>query len=304
MKATGILKELRIKYGRSIFLTVLGTLILTFGVAVFTIPHRLVAGGMSGLAILLDALIGSEFLTVDGIIAILTWVFFALGWIFLGSGFAAKTLLSTIVYPIGVSLFLPLTDPTVLGGFFNLQDAKHGQISLLLAAAAGGLFVGLGCALTFLGGASTGGTDIPALILCRYFSRLKSSVALFVTDATIILGGMLIQGDLTLTLLGILHAFICAAVIDRVFLGPSRALMAQIVSKKYEEINRAVIEELGRTSTVLDAVGGYSQEQKKMISVSFTMSQYTALLRLVRRIDAEAFVTVHRVHEVSGTGWK
>ncbi len=288
---------------KNVFLTVLGTLVLAFGTAIFILPFELVCGGVSGIAIILSEIIPFEFVTIDLIITVLTWLLFFIGLVVLGKSFAAKTLISTVIYPIALSAFLRLASPDVLGGFFYLGQNENAELSLFLAAAAGGVAVGAGCAITFLGGGSTGGVDIIALTICKIFRRLKSSVVIFAIDAGTVLLGMFIIGDLVLTLLGVLSAFISATVVDRLFLGMSRAFIANIITDSPEKINREIIKRLERTSTILSAVGGFSGEEKKMIMVSFTMSEYASLLAIIKEVDKNAFVTVHPAHEISGEGW-
>lgn len=288
---------------KNIFLTVAGTVILAAGTAIFVVPFDLVAGGVSGLAIIIKRLIPAEFVTIDLIVTVLTWALFFVGLIVLGRAFAMKTLISSVVYPIGVSLFLKLTDPNVFGGFFSLQSSVHSDIALLLGATLGGVLIGAGCAITFLGGGSTGGVDILAFALCKAFKKWKSSVVIFIIDASVVVLGMFIIGDFVLTLLGILSAFISALMVDKVFLGGSRAFIAQIVTDQYDEINARVIERLERTTTIFDATGGYSGRGKKMVMVSFTMSQYADLVSIINKADKYAFVTIHRAHEINGEGW-
>ena len=288
---------------RNVILIVVGTLILSFGTAVFILPFDLIAGGMSGLAIVIDALIPIEFFTVDLIITILTWSLFFLGFLIFGKNFVAKTLISAIVYPLGVTLFLKLTDPTVLGGLFCLTASEYTELPLIISAMVGGALVGIGCSITFFSGGSTGGVDIIAFVLCKIFKRLKSSTAFFLTDATIVLLGVFLTKDLILSLLGVTSAMIAAIVIDKIFLGGTAALVAQIVTENGEEINRAVIEQMDRSTTILKATGGYSKREKQMLTVSFNMRQYAQLMNIVRRADASAFVTVWRAHEISGEGW-
>ena len=298
-----VIKKELWKYTRNVILVVVGTLILSFGTAVFILPFDLVTGGMSGLAIVIDAIIPSEFLTVDRIIALLTWVLFLVGFAIFGKAFAAKTFLSAILYPMGITLFLKLTDPSVLGGVFCLQASEYKELPLILAATTGGALVGIGCAITFLSGGSTGGTDILAFILCKIFKRLKSSTAIFLIDVTIILLGVILSRNLIHSLLGILSAMITAAVIDKIFLGGTSALVAQIVTERAEEINQGVIDLMERSTTIFEATGGYSKRKKQMITVSFSMRQYTLLMDIVHRADPVAFVTVWRAHEIRGEGW-
>ncbi len=288
---------------KNIALTLLGTLTLAFGNAIFIIPFDLVCGGVTGLSIALSGIIKSDFLTTEVLIALLSWSLFFAGLFILGRSFALKTLLSTAIYPIGISFFSRLTDPNVLGGFFVFEAERYGEISLLLAAIFGAFFIGTGCALTFLGGGSTGGADIIAFSICKFFKRLKSSYVIFAVDAAVIVFGMFTLKNLALTLLGILSAFITAIVIDKLFLGESGAFVAQIVSEKSGEISDAIIKNLERSTTFFDVTGGYSKSGKKMLMVSFKKEQYLELIRLIDRIDPRAFVTVHRAHEVRGEGF-
>lgn len=288
---------------KNMALVVGGTLILSFATAVFVIPFDLVVGGISSIAIILHKVISVEVITVDVLITVVTWLLFFVGLFCLGRQFAIKTLLSTIVYPIGFSLFSKLLDPGVLDGIFCLDQSRYSHIAVLLAALFGGILIGMGCALTFLGGGSTGGVDIFAFILCKFFKKLRSSVVIFVIDAVTILLGLLVVKDLVITLLGITAAFVGALVVDKIFLGKSRAFMAQIVTDHYQEVNRLVAERLERTTSILDIEGGYSGEKKKMLMVTFTLSQYNELLAIVSQTDPTAFVTVHPAHQINGEGW-
>lgn len=289
---------------RNIILVIVGTVILAFGTAVFLLPFNLIAGGMSGLAIVIDEILPfDEVLTVDVLITILTWSLFLLGFLIFGKGFAAKTLISAIVYPIGTTLFLKLTEPDVLGGLFCLRASEYTELPLILAATVGGALVGVGCAITFFSGGSTGGTDIIAFILCKIFKRLKSSTAMFLTDVTIVLLGVFLTQNLVLSLLGIVSAMIIAFVIDKIFLGGTSAFVAQIVTDYGDEVNRAIIDEANRTTTIFEVKGGYSGKDKKMLTITFSMRYYTQLMDIVHRVDPAAFITVWRAHEIRGEGW-
>ena len=295
-------KELLMKL-RNLFLVIVGTTILGFGVGVFILPFDLVTGGVSGIAILLKKIIPIEAISVELYTTIVTWVLFFLGLIFLGKDFALKTLTSTIVYPIAINLSSLLVSPDVLKGFFYLQGSAYQQIAIVLASVFGGAFVGAGCAITFLGGGSTGGVDIISLIISKYIPRIKSSVSMFIIDGLLVVLGMFILNDFVLTLLGIVSAFICAIVVDFLFVGESKAFVCEIITDKYEEINLAIREKIDRTTTLIDVVGGYSKEKKKMVMVSFTMNQYSQLTSLISNIDKDAFMTIHRAHEINGKGF-
>ena len=129
-------------------------------------------------------------------------------------------------------------------------------------------------------------------------------MVIFSIDAITVTLGAFVIGDIVLTLLGILSAFVTAIMIDKVFLGGRVALSAHIITDKYDEINKLVIEKLDRTTTVVDAMGGYSNESKKLLMVSITVSEYAELLAIVGNADPRAFVVIHQVHEISGEGWR
>ena len=287
---------------KNLLLVIFGTLVLAFGCAVFVVPFDLVTGGVTGLSIVIDHVIGG-IIPIDIIIAILTWAMFFLGLIVLGKEFALKTLVSAIVYPTAISLFMRLVSPDVMGGFLHLASSQHSDIALIICALFGGLCIGTGCAITFIGGGSTGGVDIIAFILCRFFKKWKSSVVIFVIDAVTVLLGMFVIKDLILTLLGIISASVAAVVIDKIFIGRSQAFTAQIVSDKHKEINLAIQKEMRRTTTMFDATGGYSGTDKTVLMVTFTMRQYGDLLNIIKRIDDTAFVSISRAHEINGEGF-
>ena len=288
---------------KNFLLVIIGTSVLGFGVAVFILPFNLVTGGVPGIAIILNSLIPLEVITEAMWVTIITWVLFFIGWIILGKSFALKTLTSTIVYSIVINVAGLLVSPDVLNGFFYLQGSKYDEIAIVLAAVFGGACVGAGCALTFLGGGSTGGVDIISLSISKYFPKIESSTSIFIIDGGLVLLGMFILNDFVLTLLGIVSAFICAIIVDYLFVGRSKEFVAFIVSNSFDEINKQIIEKMDRTTTYIKAKGGYSQKEIDMLMVSFTMNEYNKLLSLVSVIDKNAFVTVSRAHEINGKGF-
>ncbi len=290
---------------KNVSLIIVGTVVLAFGSQLFIFPFDLVTGGVSGIGIILHSLLSHidalSSVQADTYASITNWVLFVIGYFLLGRSFAAKTLISTAVYPVALWLMRNLLNNPFLN--LNTYVSEYSSVVIVIATVFGGACIGAGCALTFLGGGSTGGMDVIALAMARYFRRLKSSTAFFICDAAIIILGMFAIDDLILTMLGITSALICAISIDKIFLGESSAFIAHIVSDKYEEINDAVINKLDRTTTIVDAVGGYSGQNKKMVIVTFAMRQYAEFTAMIAAIDKNAFVTVHRAHEINGEGW-
>lgn len=299
LQKTDIIKNIK-----NIAMVILGTVILAFGSAVFIIPFNLVTGGITGISLILDRVLPFEFITVNLLVTIVTWTLFIVGVFALGKAFAAKTLISTIVYPVAIAIFSKLVDPNVLGGFFQLSNGQYSEIAVILAVLFGPIITGTGCAIAFLGGGSTGGIDVIAFIICKIFKKLRTSHVLFViSSVTICLGAFVFQ-NLILALLGIVVAFVETSVIDKVFLGGEKAFVAHIYSNNSNEINEQVIKVLNRTTTIVSVVGGYSGNESKMLTVSFTMRQYGDLMNIIHNADKKAFVTIQRVHQVNGEGWQ
>ena len=297
-----VLGEIKAILSLKNFLYVLsGTIVLAIGSSLFIIPYNLVSGGVTGVAIAVSHIFGFD--NVDLLITVMSWSLFAVGIFVLGKGFAIKTLISSLLYPVLVSIFSTLARGDVLGGFFHLYSSEHSEIAIILASIFGGALIGTGCALTFLGGGSTGGTDIIVFSICKFFKRAKSSIVIFCVDIFVIALGVFALSDIVLSLLGIVAAFVSAITIDKIFLGETRAFMANIISDRADLINKEIIRSLCRTTTILDAQGGYTGQKKKMLIFTFTMREYARLLSIVNEIDPSAFIVTHRAHEINGKGW-
>ena len=291
---------------RNVLLVILGTFILAFSTAIFLIPSNLVTGGMSGVAIVIDNIYSIPtgnlpFNSIDIYVFIMEWGLFILGWIFFGKDFSLKTLVSAICYPIFLSLCQKLVTTDFLNGFFMIKP--DGYTSIMLCALFGGLFTGAGVAVTFIGGGSTGGLDILALILCKFIKGVKSSTMVFVCDGLVVVFGVFVLKDFVLCLLGIVAAQLCALAIDKIFIGRNQAFIAQIISDKYQEISDEIIKQTERSTTILDVIGGYTNINRKMVMVSYSMAEYATVSHIVALIDKNAFMTIHRAHEINGEGW-
>ncbi len=296
-----------LRYFYHVFLIIIGTLFLTFGTAAFLTPYNIVTGGLSGIGIVIQNAFfkGNEATNVVDIVAVaLNIITFIFGLIFLGKRFAFQTFLSVIIYSISLPLFMRVlhVDEWVKLEIISEQVTYDPRMTSLLAAVCGNVFIGLGCAMTFLGGGSTGGVDVFALIGQKYL-RVKCATGTFILDATVIILGFIVSKDTSTTIIGIIGAFINAIIIDRVLLGSSESFIASIISDKYQEITDFVIAELDRSTTIIDAVGGYTNGNKKMIQVVFGRKEYTKLIDYIKKIDPSAFVSITRAHEINGEGF-
>ncbi len=299
-----------------LFLVILGTLILSFGSGIFLVPFSIITGGVTGIGILF-----SSFLPVDITAYIVTWSLFFVGLIFLGLKFSLTTLLSTILYPLILSFILRsgfgenIIDLLISGatldnnGLIILPDGKDINDGLLLICGIiGGGLSGLGCALTFVGGGSTGGVDILSFVINK-FTGIKQSTLFFTIDALIISIGMIIDliyhnsfGFLA-SLVGIISAAVCSFVVETIYTTRLGAYNVDIISDKYEDICEYSIKELDRTATIFNIVGGYTKENKVMIRITFNRREYSKVKDAIAHIDPNAFCTFYQTMLVGGLGF-
>ena len=289
---------------------ILGTFLLAFGSVIFLEKSNLVAGGVSGIAIVVQHAIrlGLKDMTIrvyDYIVYGLMVIFWVLGLIFLGKDFALKTLLSSVLY-IGftalffrVQFFDQLADK--FAGLDLDENARAGN--LILCGVFGGVFVGGGVALTFVGGGSTGGVDVLQILMAKYW-RIKESVGGFLLDAVVIVVGMGVMQMWIPALCGILSSFVVAVLIEIVYIKGQTAYQVDIISDKWEEISRYAQDELERGATIIRAEGGYKGEERVILRVVFDQRQYEKIREYIASVDPKAFVTFTQTNAVFGEGFK
>lgn len=274
----------------STILIISGNLLVAASVSFFILPNNILTGGVAGIAIAIYPII-----PIDPVILInvLTYGLFITGAIFLGKKFALRTLLSTFVYPIGVSIF-SIIYSTFPENTFIMEP--------YLASIYGGLISGVGLGLCFRENASTGGMDIPALILHKY-TRLSSGDSVALVDILTILLGLMTHG-LQPALIGILSVFTGSVAINRtVLLGTQKAMNVMIISKNWIEIRDFIVNEFGRGVTILDGIGGYTQEYHPVLMCVIKQKHLSILETKVKSLDPSAFVIVNNVNEVHGEGF-
>jgi uncharacterized membrane-anchored protein YitT (DUF2179 family) len=263
----------------------LGVVITAFGVSFFLIPAKIAAGGVSGLATVIYHLARFP----AGVTMLLLNVpLFILSWRVLGSMFGAKTLFGTIALSLFVDLFNRLAVP--MTG------------DLLLAAIYGGVFSGIGLGIAFRSGGSTGGTDMAAQLLARYFPTSVGQALLIVDGVVILLAGAAF--GLELAMYALIAVFISTKTIDVVQEGQNYAKACLIISNHPEQIGQAIMRQLERGVTSLDGKGFYTQQGKEVLLVIVSRMEIGSIKRIVAEIDSRAFVIIHDVHEVLGEGFR
>jgi uncharacterized membrane-anchored protein YitT (DUF2179 family) len=277
---------------RSFALIFLGNVILAFASAFFLVPMEIVNGGMNGVALILFA---TYQWPIDLSTIFMAWSFFIGGFFLLGKEFSFKTISATVIYPLFLFIFLRFFPPNIFD--FMLENDTH----RLLAALFGGALVGLGVALSFLAGGSTGGFDVVILSLKKYL-EIKVSISSLIIDAVIILIGMS-TFSLLLGLYGIISIVVSALMIELVFVGFSKTYFVTIISKESTKINAFILETLERGSTLIPAKGGYSEKAFELIQVAINRSEYFTLKQFIASIDPKAFVVFSQVRSINGLGF-
>ena len=270
----------------SLGIILLGNAVYALAVAAFILPNDLVTGGGTGLALIARRLWGVE---VEVFAAVFNAAMFLLGLLILGKRFAATTLVSSFWYPL------------VLGVFQRVPGLPFPTGDPLLAVLAAGCLVGVGMGLVIRSGASTGGMDIPPLVLHRTMG-LPVSAGIYGFDCAILLGQLLFVPRES-ALYGILLVAVYTLVLDKVLVAGSARTQVKVVSPRYEEIREGILRELDRGCTLLSAETGFLGNRWPMVVTVVSGRELHRLTRLVQELDPGAFLVVSRVSEVRGRGF-
>ena len=245
------------------------------GVVLFILPSDMIAAGATGLGLLAEHYFG---IPLSGFVAIFNIAMFGLGWLELGKKFAATTLIATFYYPFILNRLSALA-----GNFVFTKDP-------MLCAIFAGVMIGFSLGIVIRSGASTGGMDIPPLVLQKRL-KIPVSVSMYVFDVAILLSQLLFR-DREKILYGIIMVMIYTVILDKM-----------IISEKYEAINLAVQQQLDRGTTLFKVEGGHLRKPSMAVVTVVSGRELQKLNRIVMDIDPEAFMVVHQVGEVRGRGF-
>ena len=279
-------KEGTIRFLKTLPWILLGNTVYALGIVMFVLPSGLITGGTTGLALTAEHFLH---IPVSVFVFLMNLCMFLLGAAVLGMKFALTTLVSSFYYPI------------ILGILQKIPALSDLTREPMLAAVFGGLMIGFGIGSVIRVGASTGGMDIPPLILKKKFG-LPVSVMLYVFDVTILILQMFFS-EKEQILYGILLVMIYTVVLDKVLLIGTSQTQVKIISRKYMEINEKIIHELDRGSTLIHATTGFMKQEQPMVMTVISNRELGTLNRLVMETDPQAFMIVGNVNEVKGRGF-
>lgn len=271
---------------KSIIPVMIGNIIYALVVKLFILPTNLMSSGTTGIALLANHFLG---IPVSFFILIFNVCMLILGLIVLGKKFAMTTIVSTLMYPIALEFF-----NQTLGEFIITNNE-------LLNTIFAGLGIGLALGIVLRSGASTGGMDIPPLVLNHFF-RIPVSVSLYVFDF-IILSSQSLYNPLERLLYGIILILLTSIVLDKVLLMGTTKTEVKIISPKFEKIAEEILSEMDRGVTLLNARGGYLKNEHSVVLSVVSNRELPKIEKLVRALDPDAFMIVSRVSEVWGRGF-
>jgi uncharacterized membrane-anchored protein YitT (DUF2179 family) len=277
-----------------------GTFIMAAGFVLFINPYKIVPGGVYGIAIVIHYLTEGAFtfwplgipIGLLGLAMDIPLTLFGIK--ILGPRFGIKTVVGFILTASFMDLLTWLigrNDPLELGD------------QLLLASIFGGVLIGFGLGLVFRSRATSGGTDIVAMIINKY-TGLPLGQLLIIVDSVIVLIGLAAFGDWKIPLYSWIAIFVTGKVIDVTMRGISYEKTMFIISDKHEAIRQKIIVDLDRGGTMFVGKGMYSETEKNMIYTNVSRREYQILKDYIRQVDPDAFVTVIDANEILGHGFK
>ncbi|MBU3184660.1 YitT family protein [Clostridium estertheticum] len=270
-------------------LITIGIALVALGLYFFLIPNDLAVGGVSGLAMVINQYMPG--LTIGALMFVLNVVLFVVGFMFIGSSFGVRTMYASF----GLSGMI-----WVLEKLFPMSGSITNDIFLELIF---GILIGaVGMGMVFNQNSSTGGTDIIAKMLNKYF-HLEIGKSLLIADLFItILAGVAFGPRIGMyALLGVI---INGYTVDAVIAGINNCKKVEVVSSKGEEIKRFIIEDLNRGATLYMAKGAYTNDEKEIITTVLGKKQFIKLKNHIKEIDKMAFIITYNVHETVGEGFK
>ncbi|MGL6114552.1 YitT family protein [Cetobacterium sp. SF1] len=270
----------------------IGTFIAAVGINVFLVPAKLAPGGVTGISIIVNSFTG---ISLGNLIFIINIPIFLCGLKVFGKSYGLKTLMGITFLSFNLDII-----KYIIPNYENLIDFAKGG-NLLLAPLYGGLFMGIGLGIVMKSGGTTGGSDIVAGILNKYF-KIPMGQAFIMIDFCVISTAAYIFG-IEKALYALINLYTTGFVINKVIEGRGGAKMAYIITSKYEEVKEIIIHDLNKTGNLLRAEALYTGSERKVIMTVLRNREVFLLKELISNVDKEAFVIITEAYEVMGRGY-
>ena len=275
-----------LKRAGTVATVILGNVFYAFVIKLFLLPGNLMTGGTTGIGLVVKHFTGTS---ISGFVLVFNIVMLIVGWTLLGKKFALTTVISSFTYPIALEAANHI--------FGDLVITTDPMLNTIFA----GLGIGIGLGIVIRTGASTGGMDIPPLVLNKYF-RIPVSVSLNIFDMLILIL-QIVYNPPERVLYGVLLVMIYTTVLDKVLMMGNTKTEVKVISSQVEEIRQVILAQVDRGVTMLYGEGGYRQEQTQIVLSIVSNRELPRVEKLIRHIDPEAFMIVSRVTEVRGRGF-
>lgn len=267
-------------------IVILANCLYAFGIAMFILPGGLITGGTTGIALFVNHVTD---IPVTAFVFVFNAAMLLVGLAVFGWKFAANTILSTFSYPIALEVITRL-----MGDYRITED-------LILCTVFGGICIGGAIGLVIRVGSSTGGMDIPPLVLQKYF-KIPVSRSIYIFDLVIlVLQAFKSSGEQILY--GILLVIVYSIVLDKCLMLGTAKMQIKVISSRVEQIRSAVLTDIDRGVTLLNSETGYLGKETRMLLTVVSMRELARTEKLIHQVDPEAFVIINRVSEVSGRGF-
>jgi len=270
---------------------VFGNALYAFAIAAFVMPTGIVVGGVTGISIFLDKFIPDSWpIEISYIVFVINAGLFVLGAIVIGKRFAITTAASTVLYPFFLGVFEKIFEKHIL-----IEN------DLILNAAVAGLLIGTAIGIVARTGASTGGMDIPPLVINK-LTGAPVGTTLLCFDVVII-ATQLIKSDLKCVLYGVVMIVINSFVVNQVMVMGNEKIQISVISNNMEEVRAAILTDMHRGITLISSRKGLTGEPCEMVMTIISTRQLARAKRLILDVDPSAFMIVTRVSEVNGNGF-
>lgn len=275
----------------------LGLLIYTFAWSAFLFPSKIIGGGVSGLSGILNLTILSS-IPVGVMNFVFNGILLLLGIKFLGPKFGGNTVYGIIVSSLFFILWQQILDA---GSWFDVSAATG--FGPFMCALIGGALCGIGIGVTFSVGGNTGGTDIVALIMSKYYNISPGKVIMFI-DIVIIGSSFFVSHKVENVVFGYVVMVTLTYVLDFILDGNKQSYQIMVFSTKNDEISEAVMKQIGRGATLLDATGCYTHTEQQVLMLIAHKTDKANIMRIINGIDPQAFVSVAKVQGVYGKNFE
>lgn len=272
---------------------VVGAFLYSAAVSLFVNPLNFVAGGVTGLGILVNHLVPA--ISTGTFVFIVNIPLFLISWKKFGYKFIARTVFATALVSVFIDLLANLGEK--YGWFFAGEEKLVGAIF-------GGILAGAGLGIVFLGGATTGGLDILARLLRLKFPHLSVGRLILICDFTVVLLSGIVYRSVESILYSIIIVFLSSLAVDHVVAGKSHSKLLFILTDYYEEVTRDIIAICGRGVSVIPAQGGYTGRDKKLLLCVVRVHEVSKVRKIVANYDEKPFIIITDSSEVLGQGFK